>query len=103
MTTKDTGGSARLAAAMLEAANGGRGALDGWLETVTEAEIREAVLALANSRTDRDWLAAKAMQGMLANPYYAQQIDSSECSGDVGKAAYYHADSMLAARTPEAQ
>ncbi len=51
----------------------------------------------------RDYFAAKAMQGMLANPYYAAQIANSETSGDIGKAAYFHADSMLAARNPEPQ
>lgn len=54
-----------------------------------------------NGMTLRDYFAAKAMQGMLANSYYAAQIANSETSGDIGKAAYFHADAMLAARQLE--
>ena len=48
--------------------------------------------------TLRDYFAAKALQGILANPYYAQQAENLGCDADFAKAAYYHADAMLAAR-----
>ena len=82
----------KLAAAMLEAANGGRGALDGWLETVNEGEVREAVLGMADLRAnDRRQFAAMAMQGCLANHGLNAMADHA-----VAEFAVRQADSLLA-------
>lgn len=43
--------------------------------------------------TKRELIAAMAMQGILANPYYAQE---SSASGSFATAAMYHADALLA-------
>jgi hypothetical protein len=44
----------------------------------------------------RELIAAMAMQGLLANPFYAQEMQSCNCSGSTHSAAVYHADQLLA-------
>jgi hypothetical protein len=59
----------KLAAELQEALDGGKGALDCWLEATSEDDARAAILTLAR-RTDseRRRFAAMAMQGFCANP-----------------------------------
>ena len=47
--------------------------------------------------TRREEFAQAALQGILANPYYAQQAENPNCSGDIAAAALYHADALIAA------
>ena len=47
--------------------------------------------------TLREHFAGLAMQGLLANPHYAQQMeDGDRFQGSVESAARYHADALLA-------
>lgn len=45
--------------------------------------------------TLRAYIATAALQGILANPYFAQQADEGR-SGTPADAAAYHADELLA-------
>lgn len=46
--------------------------------------------------TKRELFAAIAMQGLLANPYYAQEAADGQHSGTLEDAALYHADELIA-------
>jgi hypothetical protein len=48
--------------------------------------------------TKREYFAGLAMQGLLANPYYAAEAHMT--SGTVESAALFHADALLAALEP---
>lgn len=56
----------------------------------------ENFLAFPNE-TLRDYFAAKAMEGLLANPDYFRDIGGTD-SSYTAKLAYAHADAMLKAR-----
>lgn len=49
----------------------------------------------------RDWFAGMALQGLLANSFYAEQNHKNECvdKNTAARVAYIHADAMLAERT----
>lgn len=46
--------------------------------------------------TKRELFAMTAMQGLLANPYYAQEVADRATNGTLASAAVWHADQLLA-------
>jgi hypothetical protein len=51
--------------------------------------------------TKREHFAALALQALLANPYYAQQMDTGERLGSAAQVALFHADELIAALNKE--
>lgn len=60
------------------------------------------VEAMQPGMTKREAFALAALQGILANSYYAQQAESPDCSGNFAAAAVFHADALLAELEPQA-
>ncbi len=91
---------------LLEALNGGKGMLDGWLEVHDESEVRAAIFELAKgsagAETLRDKFAAKAMQGFIASGDYQHPMLGSSNGRNldqwIAQSAYDYADAMLSAR-----
>lgn len=55
-----------------------------------------AIPSTAGGLTKREHFAGLAMQGLLANPYYAQEAADGQHSGTLEDAALYHADELIA-------
>lgn len=82
---------------LLEALNGPNGAVDAWLETHSEREVRTAIRALmAPEETLRDKFAAKAMQSLCAMA--ATGAHTIEDNKHMAIQAYAMADAMLSQR-----
>jgi hypothetical protein len=90
----------------IAAVNGPTGCLDGWLESASESEVREAIRAVmqkgalpSGDMTLRDYFAAKAVQGELAGQtegrFYEFNAHNMKSLAVFG---YAMADAMLAAR-----
>ncbi|MGV6475381.1 hypothetical protein [Azotobacter vinelandii] len=86
---------------LIEALNGGKGALDCWLEVRSEVEVMVAIKALISpEETLRDKFAAKAMQSYIARANYGAGNDQAarRINSECARAAYDMADAMLEAR-----
>ena len=68
---------------------------------VTE-KVEHVVIADRGS-TIREDFAMAAMQGLLANPYHAQQMDEGTRDGSLHSVAVWHADQLLAELAKEPQ
>ena len=84
----------------LDALNGPRGSLDGWLESASEEEVRAAIRRVMAPAEDlRDRFAAKAMQSLIVTmAHVAMNTGVHPGSADISRTAYEFADAMLAAR-----
>ncbi|MFC0666208.1 hypothetical protein ACFSKY_22500 [Azotobacter chroococcum] len=84
---------------LIEALNGGNGALDAWLETQSEVEVRAAIKALISpEETLRDKFAAKALAALINHPNKDGENRGAKAVPILAKFAYEYADAMLEAR-----
>jgi hypothetical protein len=82
------------AAELLAAAKGRRGVLDAMLETMDEAELSGAIIALSGgANTKREAFAMAALSALIV----ATEKNLSITRNDVCAEAFHYADSMLAA------
>lgn len=81
---------------LIKAMNGGKGALDAWLECHSEDAVRAAIMALVSpTETLRDKFAGQAMQALVTD---GLKRYGSATVPNVAKDAFRMADAMLEAR-----
>lgn len=80
---------------LLEALDGPSGSLDGYLEVMADADIKADIRALIGQSSQREHFAAMAMQGLVSNHAFVDNIDRQSASFAADKARML-ADALIA-------